>query len=65
VGRVGDRFVCELTDRGPGFDDPLAGYLPPRDGNPGAGLWIARQATSRLDMIRAADGMTLRLWVEA
>ncbi|MEA2383875.1 MAG: hypothetical protein QOH72_3846 [Solirubrobacteraceae bacterium] len=63
VGRVGDRFVCELTDHGPGFDDPLAGYLPPHDGTPGAGLWIARQATSRLEMIPGADGMTVRLWV--
>ena len=29
VGRVGDSFVCEVSDRGAGFDDPLAGYLPP------------------------------------
>jgi anti-sigma regulatory factor (Ser/Thr protein kinase) len=63
VGRVGDQFVCELTDHGRGFDDPLAGHLPPHDGAPGAGLWIARQATTRLEMIPAADGMTVRLWV--
>src|SRR4051794_970976 len=53
AGRVGDGFVCEITDDGPGFDDPLAGYLPPRaggrgGGDRGAGLWIARQSTARL-----------------
>ena len=33
VGRVGDRFVCEVSDDGPGIDDPLAGFLPPRPGH--------------------------------
>ena len=30
VGRVDGRFVCGVIDRGGGFDDPVAGYLPPR-----------------------------------
>ena len=42
VGQVDARFVCEVVDRGSGFDDPLAGYLAPREGV-GAGLWVARQ----------------------
>ena len=29
VGRVGERFVCEIKDAGAGLDDPFAGYLPP------------------------------------
>ena len=29
AGSAGGRFVCEISDRGPGLDDPTAGYLPP------------------------------------
>lgn len=30
VGRAEGRFVCEIIDGGPGFDDPSAGSLAPR-----------------------------------
>jgi anti-sigma regulatory factor (Ser/Thr protein kinase) len=61
-GRVDGRFVCEVIDRGPGFDDPLAGYLsPPRSG--GAGLWVARRLAWRLEAFHAARGFTVRLWL--
>jgi anti-sigma regulatory factor (Ser/Thr protein kinase) len=64
IGRVGERFVCEVADHGAGLDDPLAGYLPPRSGNGrGAGLWVARQMTRRLEMISSSRGLTTRLWV--
>jgi anti-sigma regulatory factor (Ser/Thr protein kinase) len=64
VGRVGERFVCEISDHGPGLDDPLAGYLPPRPGHAaGAGLWVARQMTRRLEMLSSERGLTTRLWV--
>jgi anti-sigma regulatory factor (Ser/Thr protein kinase) len=64
VGRVGDRFVCEISDNGGGHDDPLAGYMAPRPGAvDGAGLWVARQLTSSLDLISSADGLTVRLWI--
>ena len=53
VGRAEGRFVCEIIDRGPGFDDPAAGYLAPRTGV-GAGLWVARQLTWRLGVLRLA-----------
>ena len=36
AGRVGDQFVCEISDHGPGLDDPLAGYLPPHPGTAAA-----------------------------
>jgi anti-sigma regulatory factor (Ser/Thr protein kinase) len=63
VGRVGERFVCEVGDSGSGLEDPLAGYLPPDPLAPhGAGLWVARQLTSRLDLHSAPDGLTVRLW---
>jgi anti-sigma regulatory factor (Ser/Thr protein kinase) len=64
VGRVGDRFVCEVSDDGPGIDDPLAGFLPPRPGHAdGAGLWVARQLTSQLDLVSSPHGASVRLWV--
>ncbi|HEX7297448.1 MAG TPA: sensor histidine kinase [Solirubrobacteraceae bacterium] len=64
VGRVDDRFVCEISDHGPGLDDPLAGYLPPHHAHAnGAGLWVARQLTWRLDLLPGVDGLTVRLWI--
>ena len=64
VGRVGEHFVCEVRDFGSGLDDPLAGFLPPVPlAKRGAGLWIARQLTVRMELNSAADGLTVRLWV--
>jgi anti-sigma regulatory factor (Ser/Thr protein kinase) len=64
VGRVGERFVCEVSDDGPGIDDPLAGFLPPRPGHAdGAGLWVARQLTRQLELVPSPQGATVRLWV--
>ena len=64
VGRVGERVVCEVEDAGKGFDDPLAGFLPPRPlSTDAAGLWIARQLTARLELRSAPGGLTVRLWV--
>jgi anti-sigma regulatory factor (Ser/Thr protein kinase) len=63
VGRVGEHVVCEVTDGGGGFDDPLAGFLPPRPlAENQAGLWIARQLTARLEMRSEPYGLTVRLW---
>jgi anti-sigma regulatory factor (Ser/Thr protein kinase) len=63
VGLVDEHVVCEITDAGPGLDDPLAGYLPPRRlGDDPAGLWIARQLSSRLELSSKPDGLTVRLW---
>jgi anti-sigma regulatory factor (Ser/Thr protein kinase) len=64
AGLVNGWFACEIEDRGPGLDDPLAGYVPPTPGEAGrAGLWIARQLVSRLELIRAEPGLTVRLWL--
>ena len=53
-----------MSDHGAGLDDPLAGYLPPRQGYAhGAGLWVARQMTDRLEMISTSQGLTTRLWI--
>jgi anti-sigma regulatory factor (Ser/Thr protein kinase) len=62
VGHADGRFVCEVVDRGEGFDDPAAGYIAPRPGV-GRGLWVARQLTWRLEFFPSADGFTVRLWL--
>jgi anti-sigma regulatory factor (Ser/Thr protein kinase) len=64
AGTVDGWFACEVSDAGPGLDDPLAGYLPPRAGDrPQKGLWIARQLVSRLELIPERPGLTARLWL--
>jgi anti-sigma regulatory factor (Ser/Thr protein kinase) len=64
VGRADGRFVCEIRDQGPGFDDPMAGYLPPRDPRQsGPGLWVARQLAWRVEFLPGEDGFTVRLWL--
>jgi anti-sigma regulatory factor (Ser/Thr protein kinase) len=62
VGRVDGRFVCEVIDRGGGFDDPVAGYLVPQPGT-GKGLWVARQLTWRLESFHSPRGFTVRTWL--
>jgi anti-sigma regulatory factor (Ser/Thr protein kinase) len=64
IGLVDEHFVCEISDHGSGLDDPLAGYLPPKPGQlDSAGLWVARQLTTRVDLMSSADGLTVRLWL--
>jgi anti-sigma regulatory factor (Ser/Thr protein kinase) len=62
VGRADGRFVCEIVDRGGGFDDPVAGYLAPRVAT-GTGLWIARQLTWRIEAFHSPRGFTVRTWL--
>jgi anti-sigma regulatory factor (Ser/Thr protein kinase) len=62
VGRAEGRFVCEVIDRGSGFDDPLAGYLAPREGV-GSGLWVARQLAWRIESFHSPRGFTVRVWL--
>ena len=62
VGRVRGRFVCEIVDRGDGFDDPAAGYLAPREGM-GTGLWVAQQLTWQIEFFQSPTGFTARIWL--
>ncbi len=62
VGRVRGRFVCEIVDRGDGFDDPAAGYLAPHEGI-GTGLWVARQLTWQIEFFQSPTGFTVRIWL--
>lgn len=58
----GGRFMCQVEDRGPGIDDPLAGYLPPDHvASGGRGLWIARQLVDLLQIAPAEPGTRVRL----
>jgi anti-sigma regulatory factor (Ser/Thr protein kinase) len=62
VGRAHGRFVCEVIDRGRGFDDPTAGYIAPQQGTP-SGLWVARQLTWSIETFRSPRGFTVRVWL--
>src|SRR4051794_2642875 len=57
------RLECTVTDRGDGFDDPLASYTPPGSGfSPAeAGLWLVRQACDTLEAFRTGTGFAVRL----
>jgi anti-sigma regulatory factor (Ser/Thr protein kinase) len=62
AGRAAGRFVCEIVDRGEGFDDPSAGYLAPREGA-GSGLWVARQLAWQIEFLHSPIGFTARIWL--
>jgi anti-sigma regulatory factor (Ser/Thr protein kinase) len=62
VGRAEGRFVCEVIDRGNGFDDPVAGYLAPRAGT-GSGLWVARRLSWKVESFHSPRGFTVRMWL--
>jgi anti-sigma regulatory factor (Ser/Thr protein kinase) len=58
------RLVMTVTDRGAGFDDPLAGFLPPLiEALPvnGSGLWLARNLSDSLDFSRTTSGFIARI----
>jgi anti-sigma regulatory factor (Ser/Thr protein kinase) len=64
AGLVNGWFMCEIGDRGPGLDDPIAGYRPPKPEHArGEGLWIARNLVRRLELLDNQPGLTVRLWL--
>jgi anti-sigma regulatory factor (Ser/Thr protein kinase) len=59
-----DRLVCTIADRGPGWDDPFAGYGPAHGedlSRGGMGLWLARQLCDHVDITTDGDGTRVRL----
>jgi anti-sigma regulatory factor (Ser/Thr protein kinase) len=65
AGHADGRFVCEVSDAGEGVRDPFAGYLPPGARQvTGAGLWVARQLTAKLELLpRTSDRpAAVRVW---
>jgi anti-sigma regulatory factor (Ser/Thr protein kinase) len=60
-----DGVVCEVTDRGGGLHDPLAGLVPPKpSASAGMGLWIARQLSDSFAIGAGDDGTTVRIAVD-
>lgn len=59
-----DQLVCETSDRGTAFGDPLAGFQPahgPDLARGGMGLWLARKLFDHVDLLPGPDGLTVRL----
>jgi anti-sigma regulatory factor (Ser/Thr protein kinase) len=59
-------ILCDVTDRGPGITDPLAGYTPPDPRNlaeHGAGLWVTRRLCDEVKTARSRTDFTVRLAV--
>jgi anti-sigma regulatory factor (Ser/Thr protein kinase) len=58
------RVVCTITDRGTGYDDPLAGFQPahgPDLTRGGMGLWLAHKLWDHVDLLPGPAGLTVRL----
>jgi anti-sigma regulatory factor (Ser/Thr protein kinase) len=59
-------ILCDVTDRGRGITDPLAGYTPPdpvRLAEQGAGLWVTRRMCDEVTTAQSRTGFTVRLAV--
>jgi anti-sigma regulatory factor (Ser/Thr protein kinase) len=57
--------VCEVSDRGGGVQDPLAGLVPPKpNASAGMGLWIARQLSDSFAIGTDDEGTTVRIAVD-
>lgn len=53
---------CEISDKGSGLNDPLAGHLPLPPGRAGGcGLWLARQFCDLVEVRSGPAGTTVRL----
>jgi len=63
------RVLCTVADRGPGFEEPLAGYGPAHGHDlsvGGMGLWLARRAVDRMTTspLPDGDGCVVRLTID-
>lgn len=57
-------FLCEISDRGAGMADALAGSTEPAIAQPnGRGLWLARQLCDLVQVRTGAGGTVVRLHV--
>jgi anti-sigma regulatory factor (Ser/Thr protein kinase) len=60
------RLVCTISDAGPGWDDPFAGYGPAHGADlshGGMGLWLARQLCDYVAIRQDPAGVSVRLTV--
>ncbi len=59
-----EQIVCTVTDCGPGYDAPLAGFQPAHGhdlSRGGMGLWLARKLWDHVDLLPGERGLTVRL----
>jgi anti-sigma regulatory factor (Ser/Thr protein kinase) len=64
VWTTGDQLVCEISDSGPGIDDPLAGWALPDHLTPGGwGLPLSRRLCDALEIAADGGGSRVRLYV--
>ncbi|HKG35806.1 MAG TPA: sensor histidine kinase [Solirubrobacterales bacterium] len=55
-------LLCEVGDAGAGFEDPLAGQLPPPPGVAGGfGMWITRMTGDATEVHSGEDGTTVTI----
>ncbi|WP_162245572.1 ATP-binding protein [Modestobacter sp. Leaf380] len=65
-----EQVLCTVSDRGPGFEEPLAGYGPAHGTDlsvGGMGLWLARRAVDRMTTGPRSDdggGCVVRLSID-
>jgi anti-sigma regulatory factor (Ser/Thr protein kinase) len=59
-----ESFACQIEDDGAAILDPVAGYRPPKNGDVGWGLWLARQYTESLEVGRGPHGSAVRLTMQ-
>ena len=63
--QAGTRLVVEITDQGPGLDEPLAGYVPPPpEGERGRGLWIARALCDDMTVQGSGSGTRIQTFID-
>jgi anti-sigma regulatory factor (Ser/Thr protein kinase) len=55
------RFICEISDKGPGIADPLASYRPPAPAGGRCGLWLARTFCDDLRIVSSPAGTVVQL----
>lgn len=58
-----DAVACEVTDQGPGIDDPLASFRLPADDEQegGRGLWLARELCETVELETRPAGFAVVL----
>jgi anti-sigma regulatory factor (Ser/Thr protein kinase) len=60
----GDLVICVISDRGTNYTDPFSGFAPAHGldlSRGGMGLWLARKLCDHVDVLPAADGLSVRL----
>lgn len=57
----GEQFFCQVSDDGPGIDDPLASFRPPAPAGGRCGLWLARTFSDEVRILTSPAGTVIRM----